>query len=194
MAPKPDFGTIVATTGQAAEHIAVACQYGAWKIAVTEQSPGVLRAVVGWGEAGRETEPGDELPEGSIHATRGNRTTLWAKLCRRTRTLGDSVVGYAAERAPLLRPNERGKHCSSEGNVAAAAFPDASTSSGARAPFLWFGLVRGLIGHRLLIRGIPLNLPPPLVSKSPKTRGGQIHKNHDFQKNSACGGLQKPHF
>ena len=61
MAPKPDFGTIVATTGQAAEHIAVACQYGAWKIAVMEQSPGVLRAVVGWGEAGRETEPGDEL-------------------------------------------------------------------------------------------------------------------------------------
>ena len=142
LAAKPDFGTIVATTGQAAEHIAVACQYGAWKIAVTEQSPGVLRAVVGWGEAGRETEPGDELPEGSIHATRGNRTTLWAKLCRRTRTLGDSVVGYAAERAPLLRPNERGKHCSSsvsqreytgarapslatsEGNVAAAAFPE----------------------------------------------------------------------
>ena len=62
MAAKPEFGTIVATTGQAAERIAVACQYGAWKIAVMEQSPGVLRAVVGWGEAGRETEPGDELP------------------------------------------------------------------------------------------------------------------------------------
>ena len=47
MVPKPDFSIIVATTGQAAEHIAVACQYGAWKIAVMEQSPGVLRAVVG---------------------------------------------------------------------------------------------------------------------------------------------------
>ena len=62
LAAKPEFGIIVATTGQAAEHIAVACEYGAWKIAVMEQSPGVLRAVVGWGEAGRETEPGDELP------------------------------------------------------------------------------------------------------------------------------------
>ena len=45
MAAKPDFGTIVATTGQAAEHIAVACEYGAWKIAVMEQSPwGVARS------------------------------------------------------------------------------------------------------------------------------------------------------
>ena len=34
-----------------------------------------------------------------------------------------------------------------KGNAAAAAFPDASTLSGARAPFRWFGLVRGLIGH-----------------------------------------------
>ena len=62
LAAKPEFGTIVATTGQAAEHIEVACEYGAWKIAVMEQSSGVLRAVVGWGEDGRETEPGDELP------------------------------------------------------------------------------------------------------------------------------------
>ena len=62
LAAKPDLGTIVATTGQAAEHIAVACQYGAWKIAVMEQSPGVLRAVVRWGEAEREPGPGDELP------------------------------------------------------------------------------------------------------------------------------------
>ena len=46
LAAKPEFGTIVATTGQAAEHIAVACEYGAWKIAVMEQSPGVLRALL----------------------------------------------------------------------------------------------------------------------------------------------------
>ena len=62
LAAKPDFGTIVATTRQAAEHIAVACEHGAWEIAVVERSPGVLLAVVGWGEAGGETEPGDEEP------------------------------------------------------------------------------------------------------------------------------------
>ena len=64
MAAKPDFGTIVATTGQAAEHIAVACEYGAWKIAVMEQSPGVLRAVVGWGKLGGKQSP--EMSLGSI--------------------------------------------------------------------------------------------------------------------------------
>ena len=100
MAAKPDFGTIVATTGQAAEHIAVACEYGAWKIAVMEQSPGVLRAVVGWGEAGRETEPGDEPGKyrSMPHSVTGRHCGL--SLCRRTRTLGE--LGFWAQRvAPL---------------------------------------------------------------------------------------------
>ena len=123
LAAKPEFGTIVATTGQAAEHIAVACQYGAWKIAVMEQSPGVLRAVVGWGEAGRETEPGDELPgkdRSMPHAATGRHCGL----------------SFAAEHAPsgtalwAMPPNAH-PSCArtSEGNTAAAAFPNASTQA-----------------------------------------------------------------
>ena len=114
----------------------------------------------GGGEAGRETEPGDELPGkdrsmphaatgrhcglsfAAEHAPSGNWGSGPSAWRGRATATPDGVVGYAAERAPLLRPNERGKHCSSsvsqreytgarapslatsEGNVAAAAFPE----------------------------------------------------------------------
>ena len=71
------------------------------------------------------------------------------------------------------------------------------TSENQRFPSAFTSQIPKISGLRPAAKGVPfvsmffMNLPPPLVSKYPKTRGGgQIHKGGGTQRNTPDPGIE----